>query len=538
MQIPPTFDILIVGSGPSGVHAAVEATSRGLKVGMVDIGYYDTRYADRVPPKPFRQIRVSDPNQSEYFLGEPHEALRNLRRAGAHLTPPRQYMLRNMDGLFPLRSETFVPLQATSMGGLGVSWGANVFTFDDLELHRIGLPAEDIRRYYDMVAADIGVSGGSDQVSSQIADLRSLQQPLRLDSNALTILRNYTRARATLNRRGFFLGQSVLATLSEKLGDRSPNPLTDMDFYSDTGQSVYRPQFTLKSLKKLPNFTYLDQRLATSFEDLPGYGVKLLGQDLRSGSAWLIFTRRLLLAAGAINSGRLALNSMPGQTKRLGLLCNPNIWIAAINLSMLGRPAEDARYSLAQLTALLRLTGSIDDCAVAQFYSYRSLLHFRLLPDLPLPPRLGLLFLRLIETALTCINVHFADIPAESKWIESGASRDQATLSAHYELTPAQMAAVRRAERATLRCLQSLRCITMAITRPAHGASIHYAGTLPFSDVEEPFTSDRNGRLHGTRHVYVADGSTWRFLPAKGLTFTLMANARRVAKEAALSLKA
>jgi choline dehydrogenase-like flavoprotein len=74
------------------------------------------------------------------------------------------------------------------------------------------------------------------------------------------------------------------------------------------------------------------------------------------------------------------------------------------------------------------------------------------------------------------------------------------------------------------------------IMRPPAGASIHYAGTLPFGNDDVPLTCKATGRLRGSANVYVADSSTWRFLPAKGLTFTLMANARRVAAEVASTL--
>jgi hypothetical protein len=37
--------------------------------------------------------------------------------------------------------------------------------------------------------------------------------------------------------------------------------------------------------------------------------------------------------------------------------------------------------------------------------------------------------------------------------------------------------------------------------------------------------------------VFVADASTWRFLPAKGLTLTLMANARRIARQTVRDLQ-
>jgi hypothetical protein len=52
---------------------------------------------------------------------------------------------------------------------------------------------------------------------------------------------------------------------------------------------------------------------------------------------------------------------------------------------------------------------------------------------------------------------------------------------------------------------------------------------LPFSKEEQPLTLASNGRLHGTSNVYVADGSGFTYLPAKGLTFTLMANAHLAA---------
>jgi hypothetical protein len=96
----------------------------------------------------------------------------------------------------------------------------------------------------------------------------------------------------------------------------------------------------------------------------------------------------------------------------------------------------------------------------------------------------------------------------------------------------------RRHERLFGRKLLRLGCVPIGVTRPTHGASIHYAGTLPFSEAPRRFTCDHRGKLRGTGHVWVADGSTWNFLPAKGLTLTLMANARRVTREMIQDLRA
>jgi choline dehydrogenase-like flavoprotein len=64
---------------------------------------------------------------------------------------------------------------------------------------------------------------------------------------------------------------------------------------------------------------------------------------------------------------------------------------------------------------------------------------------------------------------------------------------------------------------------------PGEGSSIHYAGSLPMSESDKPMTTTTEGELRALRGVYIADGAAFPTLPAKGLTFTLMANARRVA---------
>jgi choline dehydrogenase-like flavoprotein len=46
------------------------------------------------------------------------------------------------------------------------------------------------------------------------------------------------------------------------------------------------------------------------------------------------------------------------------------------------------------------------------------------------------------------------------------------------------------------------------------------------------FTTDASGRCRPFENLIVADGSTFPALPAKNLTFTLMANSTRIARAA------
>ena len=61
------------------------------------------------------------------------------------------------------------------------------------------------------------------------------------------------------------------------------------------------------------------------------------------------------------------------------------------------------------------------------------------------------------------------------------------------------------------------------------GASVHYAGTLPMAREGGALTTTPSCQSRAYKNLWLADGSTFPFLPAKNLTFTLMANASRIA---------
>jgi choline dehydrogenase-like flavoprotein len=96
----------------------------------------------------------------------------------------------------------------------------------------------------------------------------------------------------------------------------------------------------------------------------------------------------------------------------------------------------------------------------------------------------------------------------------------------------------RRREKKLLRLFLRLGLVPYARIDPGPASSIHYAGTLPVrDDPSQGFGCRADGRLWDAPRVFVADSASWRFLPAKGLTYTLMANAERVAENVARDLQ-
>jgi hypothetical protein len=304
-----------------------------------------------------------------------------------------------------------------------------------------------------------------------------------------------------------------------------------MAYWADMDRSIYRPQWTLDELRRAPNFSYLDRRFVESFiED--GGRVRVHAAHADSGAKEFHEAAALVLAAGTLGTAWLVLRSLGCYDMPVPILCNPYAYVPTLNTGMLGRTARDRRCSLAQLTAMVR--GPEGGAAVvqAQLFSYRSLLTFKLMKELPLGYRESLRILRLLIPKLAILGIHHEDRPTPGKscCLRRGKGSGADRLEITYRQTIEETRAARINERTMIRFFRRLGCLPLKTVRPGHGASLHYAGTFPITPRDQNLTCDVESRLRGTRAVYLADGSVFPWIPPKGLTFNLMANADRVGK--------
>lgn len=544
---PVDADIIVVGSGPAGAQAARKFVDLGLSVWTIDVGKLDLSIANAIPAARFSELRQRDAGQARYFLGDVRETAAgepeiSAIRAGAQLTPPRAYVTEDVDRWAPMSSDTFNPMLSLALGGLGAAWGAGAFTFNRAECERTGLSYGQLRGRYDEVAADIGISGSHEEdVSADMVGIETIQEPLPLDDNAGSLLRTYQRRRQHLIALGFRAGRPPIAMLSNVLENagriREANPLYDMDFYSDASRSVYRPRFTIDVLREARSYRYVDGLLALEFTACDE-GVELLCLELKTEVYVRFLCKRLILAAGALNTARIVLRSTRAYGRRIPLLSNAYRYVPTINLDMLGRAARDERHSMVQLVGTLAQGSSDADQLFVSFYSYRSLLLYKLVKEMPLPTGLGILAARIMLSSLTILGVHFPEEPTERKYLmlTRGAAPQNDLLNAEYALSSSEKDTISRGLQALAKVMRHLRLLRLTTVDPGNGASIHYAGTLPFRSKSADLATAPDGHLHANRYVYIADSAPWTFLPAKGPTLTIMAHARNIAATASRTL--
>ncbi len=330
------------------------------------------------------------------------------------------------------------------------------------------------------------------------------------------------------------VAQPPMAVLTHELDGRRAYAYGEMEFYCDPARAVYRPQYTIEALQRYANFTYCSGRLVTHIvEEAQVSAVHAATvRDGRPGAPEIVRAQRVILTGGAIGTARVLLASGSYHGRSVPLIAKTHAFVACLHPRMRGEPGPAERLGLCQLMVMEQQQDG--RCAAnAQLYSYRSLLLFRLLSALPLPVPEALQLLSLWAPALIIADVRFATTQdaAGTLQLEPSSGASVSRVHIRVELTPAEQR-TRVASLARLR--RALRVLGLLPLRTLHlpeGSASHYAGTVPMTDApsaETLLSVDRTGKLHQGRRLYVADASTFRSLPSRPHTLTMMANANRV----------
>lgn len=528
-------DHVIIGSGISGAAAAQTLIDAGARVLMLDGGRRDTTYDRIVPERDFLSLRRTDPAQHRYFLGDRFEGV--PWGAAAHtLTPPRQHITRDTGRWLPFGG-AFTRMESLGYGGLGAGWGAGCSVYTPAELAAVGLDGSVVGPAYETIARRIGIAAEPDDLTPYCgAGLETVQPPLAMDGSISALHAAYLKRRVALRGRGVAMGKMPMAVLTRPLGDRAATPYTDMDFWADHGRAVYRPWMTVDELRTRDAFEYRDGLIVTHFEEHADH-VAVHARRLDDGAAEVVRARRLILGSGALGTARIVLRSQPGADET-PLLTNAYSIAPCLHLRRIGRALEPVRTSLGQIEMMLDPHGDGSDVRMVSIYTYRSLLLFKLIKEAPLALADGREILRALVPSLLLVTMNHPDRMAPGKRllrVPDASSPTGDRLEARYTRTATERAEDEACERRILAAMGALGAPALKKQSMPEGSSVHYAGTLPFGegDTETPHTLAADGRLAGTRRVYVVDGSGFRALPANGLTFTLMAWAHVVAQRLA-----
>ena len=532
--------ITIVGAGATAVHFAATALELGRKVTMLDVGH--PRPAPVRPEASLNQLKGDLDDPVRYFLGEDYESLILPSDASEYygFPPSKSYVFKKLSG-YDVQSTGFDPLMSFAGGGLAQAWTGGSYPFNDGELEAFPFGWDDIAPAYGEVAHRIGVSGVTDDGLAPFYPAHGgLMPPVALDAHSEQLLGEYNSKSARLTaKHGLFLGRSRAACLSRDHNGRKACSLSGRCLWGCPSQAFYTPSITLDDCLRHENFEYVPGVRVDNFICNDANRVThIAGVRTETGQAFQREVGELVLAAGTLSSGRIFLESLlrAGVRHELcGLMDNRQVLMPFVNLKRIGKAFDDRSYQYHQLAIGAPAERPFDYVHGLVTTLTTGLVH-PIIENLPLGMRAATGVFRNIHAALGLMNINFADTRRDENRLalEIGPDGRSRKLLISYTPEAGEAARVKPMISRFRNFLMALNCIAppnMTRLRPM-GSSVHYAGTVPMLADGGDFTTDRAGRCRPFENLIFADGSTFPALPAKNLTFTLMANATRIAREA------
>lgn len=539
--------VTVIGSGATGVHFALTLLEKGREVRLIDVGF--TGPDPVLPESDMLELKRELDDPWGYFLGEGlgSAVLPQEHDEVYDFPPAKEYAFRPAPG-FAWDAEGFEPLHSFARGGLAEAWTAGCYPFTPEETGAFPFDYGELSAGYDEVAGRIGISGEDDDLARFFPVHENLQPPHPLDEHSARLLARYARRRGRINRLGCWVGRTRVAALSRPLGDRPACTRLGRCLWGCPTRAFYTPALTLEACRRYPGFRYEPGIRVLRYET-EGRRVMAIEGRRTSGEPVRLPVDHLVLAAGALSSAEIHLRSLhsgaaaggpgagpdgrPDAPEFLdGLMDNRQVLVPFVHPAMVGRRYQPRTYQYHLLGMGIEgpdPTGYVH----CQITTLKTALVHPVIQKLPFGLAHGTKMVAAIHAALGVVNVNLHDTRRpgnRAEWRpdlgEDGGLRFSYAPASD---EPARLEPTLRRLRKALRLLGCIAPPNMTHLRPM-GSSVHYAGLLPMTADGGPGTTTPTGRSRRHDNLHFVDGITFPSLPAKNLTFTLMANAVRIAR--------
>jgi choline dehydrogenase-like flavoprotein len=525
-------EVIIIGSGPTGIAAALSFVENGITPLILDVGYQPGN--DNPVNCNFYDYRKSH-DSFDLMIGKNYDGLSNViskKTLPPKLTSPyMQFVIKDAEKMSPVNEKGFHIIQSFAMGGLANAWGAGLYRCIDDELINLPVQASELSPYYDKLTKEIGISGDNDDLTSNFGSTESLLPPLTLSYKSKKLFSKYQKNKKKLHARGIYMGRPRLGVLSQNYHERTSHKYQNLELWLPDLPSIYNPSFTLQRLIK-ENKVHYHKSVLVKCWSRAGNHLVVHAENINNSSGFSFTCKRLVLAAGTINSAKIVLNSKKDFKTRLPLIDNPLIQVPLIFPTFIGSKLETDAFGLTNLNIIfdfkkhnLRLHGSIVELtspARAVFYE-----------KFPLSSKDNLLLMKLISSSFLVLLLYFPSSKENSGCITLKPDGKLEAYSPPYKVNKSIIKKI-------IRSFISMGILTnhRLIRYSSPGYAVHYAGTMPMvKNPAQDYQCNKWGEVHKERGVYVVDGSLFSYLPAKNISFTLMANSMRIADNISKKIK-
>ena len=517
----------VVGSGPSGVFAALALVEAGAQVTMLDVGR-------QCEPDRLRTVEALARLSPEAW---PDDLL-------ARIEPPNRVGVERKlcygsdfayadDAQIPLSQHGTSCLQSYARGGLSNVWGAAVLPFLAEDMAGWPITHDELAPHYRRVADFLGIAGvRDDDLEGLFPYYQPPRKAPRLSRQARWLLDRMRLRRDQLRSDGFYFGQSRLAVRTEDNGSGHVCRKTGRCLEGCPYMAIWSAGDVLRHLQRHPNFTYLDGvqigRVASDQN-----GVRLYGRRTDTGEPAVFEGERALLACGPLATASIVAASLGSYGVPLRLQYQPYFLLPMLAAHNIPDVDRERPHALAQLFVGVRDDSISPHPVHLQVYTYNSLLRTRIEQAARLfGPWREWAARQILGRALIMqgyLHSGCADgidvVPEQD--IRAGTARLR--LVARRQARARQL--VRRVVTKLVRHTRDMGALALMpwLRHGLPGEGNHIGGIFPMRERPSRFETDVCGSLPELPRIHLVDASVLPDLPATTFTYTVMANAHRIA---------
>jgi choline dehydrogenase-like flavoprotein len=528
--VPENPNYVIVGSGPSGIAAAVALVRRGHQVTIVDVGdeLEEERAAvvSRMSQQSVEQWSPEDINEISGTRRQTNDAVHSKQTYGSSFSfAPGESEPR----IKWLRKQGFHHSHAR--GGLSNVWGAAMLPFRQEDIADWPIEIRDLEEHYRAVMEFVPCTAAGGTLEDILPSYSTASAALRPSVQAADLSKQMESCAEGLSGVGIRFGKSRLAIRAEATNGQMGCQYCALCLSGCPYKLIHSSAHTLRELIDSGKVTYLGKHFVENFHH-DGDEVVVSGKKLDHGGKFSLRATRLFVAAGVIPTAALVLASLGAYGKQLTLRDSQYFIYPLLKFWKTPDVDSERMHTSAQLFM------EIDDPAISahlvhiQIYGYSAFLREELERTFLRWPLRNRIFRREFLGRLMVAqgflhSTHSGTVHLELKRDADGTSH----LECETRRTFSTRAKVFRVGLKLL--LQAFRTMAIplipAVKIPSPGSSYHCGGSFPMSQSPGEFETDTLGRLPGHPRVHIVDASVLPSIPATTVSFSLMANAHRIA---------
>jgi ferredoxin len=405
------------------------------------------------------------------------------------------------------------PLTSFAKGGLSLVWGATMLPYCSEDTLEWPKHISTLEKYFTEIIGEIPVTGQFDGLSATYGNFYS-RKGISPSCRMIRLLESYS----TLIDHEVSVGVSRLAV-------ETGAPGVNGCIYCNKCITGCPSNLIWNSRDPVNGATYLKLRLNKIEESISGLNLEVV--DVNGVSSVLGGFEKVFLGCGALETFRILASS--GLVDKTAVLKDSaTFFLPLIALPKLGFRSDNS-FGLAQVFIRLGKRDS-NPSSQYQLYEYADELILRTQRVLPFGKFLPKTILRFILKRMM-VGIGYLDgkfSPSiKINLLENGSiftELDSAGISVKQRNQRIQESIRRLSKSIRTHGLLPLHSLTQ-IALPGEG--VHFGAWLPMGE-----RSDLLGRPNGCHNIHVVDSSVLPTIAPGPITFTVMANARRIAEEA------